>query len=307
MANRVAYRRIIDELLERMRSFSTDSCPDNITDVTLRTESIYNILFALYSWRELKHLSTEACQAMLDFLRQVVDILLRNNYHNDACYGIMDTRVVDLLTFFSTSFDAHIFKPWIQANFQKLIPLGLIGTGQSIHAMFDASYRSYCDSAYHSVPNPELVRLLVEFGRRDANERDLDGKTPLRILSEWIFIHHASQISPMYTHGDLTDLETIAQILLDNGAHMDMVCSKGQEAAQYLSRLWPRFSFYKTLQCLASSAILKNNLPYKHLPKNMVRIVELHIKPEMRKHPEDKLKLSNGKQRYIEDLLALGL
>ena len=137
-----------------------------------------------------------------------------------------------------------------------------------------------CSSLLHIAANihfEPLVRLLVEEGKMDVNVVNSLAATPLHELANTIRYR-------LFCQKELTqDMERVAELLITNGAHFDLVDDEGMDAYSVLSSAFPRLSSYVNLKCLAANAILKHSATReryeKVLPSEMITFVEAHKRP----------------------------
>ena len=112
-----------------------------------------------------------------------------------------------------------------------------------------------------------LMRLLVEHGKIDMNVETNKKSTPLHLLSK-----HASWLDQ-----PTEDMIKVAELLIDNGAHMDSVDITGKEASHAFSKYFPQWSFNFNLKCLAARAVLKHGVKYEHIKnKTLLTFIESH-------------------------------
>ena len=116
-------------------------------------------------------------------------------------------------------------------------------------------------------PREPLMRLLVEHGKIDMNVETNNKSTPLHLLS-----NHASKLNQ-----PTKEMIKIAELLIDNGAHMDSVDFTGKEASHAFSKKFPQWSFNFNLQCLAARAVLKHRVKYEGVaPKKLIPLIQSH-------------------------------
>ena len=118
------------------------------------------------------------------------------------------------------------------------------------------------------LPSEPLVRLLVEECKVDVNIENDAGQTPLHWLSH-IFCNQQESIM------------RIAELLINNGAHMDVVDHEGKEASGYLSARHPQWAFNFSLKCLAARAVLRHGVRYdeyegRNMPSEMKKFITAH-------------------------------
>ena len=129
------------------------------------------------------------------------------------------------------------------------------------------------------LPREPLVRLLVEEAKMDVNIVNSKRETPLHLLSRNAYFMEKEQIHIMSTE----DMMKLAEILINNGAHMDMV-NLGMEASWYFSKKFPQFAFNTNLKCLAAKAILRHGIKYeKYAPKKRFPSLN-HTNLDINKH-----------------------
>ena len=139
-----------------------------------------------------------------------------------------------------------------------------------------------CEGVSRCFPILPLVQMLVEEGKMDVNVENNAGRTPLHLLSgvvanvTWM----AQEVSE--------DIKSVAELLINNGAHMDSVDERGREASAGLAKAFPQFSFNANLKCLAAKALIKHGVNLERFkPATLVPFIQSHIprrgKPVQRK------------------------
>ena len=114
-----------------------------------------------------------------------------------------------------------------------------------------------------------IMRLLIEGCKMDVNVENICRETPLHWLS--------SDVSLLPRRQPTEEMMNIAELLIDNGAHMDSVDICGKEASSTLSQKFPKWSFNVNLKCLAARAILKHGVKYKKVVADTeVDFIESH-------------------------------
>ena len=120
----------------------------------------------------------------------------------------------------------------------------------------------------------EIVRLFVEECRMDVNVENNYRQTPLHLLCRYLSCLLIAQQKPTQ------DMERTAELLIENGAHIDAVDVYGTDASRVLSRTFSRWYFNVTLKCLAAKAILKHGIRYEKcvpsLPAEIITIIKTH-------------------------------
>jgi len=125
-----------------------------------------------------------------------------------------------------------------------------------------SSQNLFEDPKFAFFPSVEVTKLLVECGAK-INALNVHANTPL---------HTASQ--PQNYR------QEIVETLLEHGAHIDARNSKGQRPLDMLKlisdcKINPLQ--YLTLRCLAASAIVRHQLPYKQeIPTILEEFIEAH-------------------------------
>ena len=118
-----------------------------------------------------------------------------------------------------------------------------------------------------------VVELLLECGA-NVNAVDDDHNTALHLCSK------AIRNSGTQKHHDL--MKGIAELLLKNGAHVDMVNLSGNSAAEILTSSligWNVLDFV-SLKCLAARVVMECNIPYAgHIPASLESFVQIHGTP----------------------------
>ena len=159
-------------------------------------------------------------------------------------------------------------KAWIRENFSELVTLKT-NTGSSI-----LHHMTNMDRSIGRFPIVPLVRLLVEDCKMDVNVEDNRRATPLHWLSS-----SAARHVDLCRRKPTKDMIRIAELLIDNGAHMDSVDNKGKEASCFFSKTFPKWSFNFSLKCLAARALLKHGVRYElqlDMPATVITFIESH-------------------------------
>jgi Fem-1 family protein b len=114
-------------------------------------------------------------------------------------------------------------------------------------------------------PSPSVVKLLVECGSK-INADNQTGSTPL---------HTASMIENFN--------QEIVEILLDNGAHIDIRNTASDRPVDMLKKIpdGARTKInplhYTTLKCLAARAVANHGVPYKEeIPSMLEEFIQAH-------------------------------
>ena len=155
---------------------------------------------------------------------------------------------------------------WVKEHMSKLKSLRMPNTEDSI--LHRAMPFHNAGSTLRIEP---IVRLLVEQGKMDVNVENSDKETPFHILSLT-----ASDTPPT------EDMVNVAELLIDNGAHMDSLDKSGNEASHAFSRLFPKWSFNFNLKCLAARAIIKHGVQYENIaPKTQLAFIKSHKRPRL--------------------------
>ena len=150
---------------------------------------------------------------------------------------------------------------WIKENMSELLSL-------STHTG---------DSMLHLIPTIEvgpfdfkpMLRMLVTEGKMDVNVVNKFRQTPLHLLSRRLHFLLSFHLRTEKILG-------VAELLIDNGAHMDAVDNIGMEASYYLSQRFPKWAFNFSLKCLAARAILKHGVRYEKMPDMLEAFIQSH-------------------------------
>ena len=117
------------------------------------------------------------------------------------------------------------------------------------------------------------MELLLECGA-DVNDVDDENNTALHLCSEAILDSRTED------HHDL--MKRIAENLLKNGAHVDMVNMVGNRAVDNLtySLIEMNMLDFVSLRCLAARAVMKYKIPYVgSIPASLESFVQIHGTP----------------------------
>ena len=160
-------------------------------------------------------------------------------------------------------------KTWIKEHSPELKALRS-PTGESL---LHLAARRICTGLFRS-PSKLFVKLLVEEGQMDVNVVNANRDTPLHYLSTKF---HFKKDKDIKTSNRTADIIEVCEILINNGAHMDVKNNKGYEASSALSPYFPQWAFNFGLKCLAARAILMHGVRYKKsLPAELISFVEVH-------------------------------
>ena len=194
---------------------------------------------------------------------------------------------------------AHLFIAWIKDNAQAIRSFVLFGDSflhQVIHLQQIFHPVIYANTEYPPPPDVPLLKLLLEvYGPvYGANVTNKYKQTPLHLISEQVW----RSVQGWRTLNNPTVWENAVQILIDHGAHLDLVCYKGVEAGHGLARRWPRFNFVKGLKCTSARAIVDSRIKYNSevIPKAMCEYVQLH---EGRRRSEKEIYNSRDRMRVL--------
>ena len=152
-------------------------------------------------------------------------------------------------------------------------------------SIFPNRYISLYKESILPFPCIAVVELLLECG---ANVNDVDGEhnTALHLCSKAIrnlvMKQHHDSINITATllskqHRDL--MKRIAELLLKNGAHVDMVNKDGHKAVDSLTSSWLDINMldFVNLRCLAARVVMQYKIPYVgHIPALLESFVQMH-------------------------------
>ena len=190
------------------------------------------------------------------------------------CKSFQSDSLLDLLVYLSVFLLASNKKQesevWIREHLSELA---------SLRNTYGTSILHKCMNywMYDNLPKEPLVRLLVEEGKMDVNVVNTAlRETPLHFLSRGLCF--AEVIHGQFkTFKGKEDMMNIAEILINNGAHMDAVDKFGREASHVFSQRCPQWSFNVSLKCLAARALVKHGVRYeKHAPALLIPFIESH-------------------------------
>ena len=181
-----------------------------------------------------------------------------------TCIGLLLELIVVLLT----SNKKHECKTWMREHLSELKSLRDYSGASILHLALIIPIDDYS-----RVP---IVRELVEECKMDVNVENNNRQTPLRLLSLKVLYHKFGQKHSI----PLEDMRSIAELFINNGAHMDAVDVYGKEASYLLDHLFPEWSFNFSLKCLAARAILKHGVKYETnervVPEALVKFIKSH-------------------------------
>ena len=196
--------------------------------------------------------------------------------------------MVSLNVFLLASNKKQQCEVWIREHFSELVSVRS-GKGDSIlhECMEQIQWILMKDL---NLPMEPFVRLLVEEGKMDVNVVNTQrSETPLHLLSV-ITSYMDLNESILYPKMPTEDMMKIAEILINNGAHMDAVDASGREASWYFSQRFPRWSFNVSLKCLAAKALLKHGVRYEiRAHATVIPFIESHKPKESEDFSDDEL------------------
>ena len=177
--------------------------------------------------------------------------------------GYMDT-LIQLVVVALASNKKTPCEVWINEHLSELVSLRNNVGCSILHAALSINVGYF--------PVAPIVRVCVEEGKMDVNDGNIYRETPLHLLS------YSARLQYRYRNRKPTeDMMRIAELLINNGAHMDAVDILGHEASSFFSKRFPQWSFNFTLKCLAARAILKHGIRYeKYAPKTIIPFIESH-------------------------------
>ena len=165
---------------------------------------------------------------------------------------------------------------WIRDHLSEL---------ESVRCTFGTSILHKCMN-FGRFPTERLVRVLVEEGKMDVNIENTRRETPLHWLSTRLY--NAERDKGQKTPTE--DLMNNAEILINNGAHMDAEDHLGRQASRFFSQRFPQWSFNVSLKCLAAKALLKHGVRYEMCaPKVMIPFIESHKPKDSEEFSDKKL------------------
>ena len=132
-----------------------------------------------------------------------------------------------------------------------------------------------------------IIRLFVERLKMDVNVKNIMRQTPLHVLSNNVRDLLKKQKKPT------DEMMQIAELLIDNGAHMDAMDTNGLEASSVFSKMVPKWSFNSSLKCLAAKAVLKHGIKFDRLPPQLATFVLSHKPGYIPVKSKDKNKKKN--------------
>ena len=181
---------------------------------------------------------------------------------------------------------AGVFEAWIKENADKIRSFVLFGDSFLHQAIFCHVHFQglMIDGRLYYHTNGSL-KLLLEVC--DVNARNKCNKTPLHYISELVY----DSFQGWWNHYDLQlanlnmaayDLHVanwsmVADILINHGAHLDILSDKGVPAVYGLSKKWRKtYNKVPSIKCLATRVIVKHGVEYNKLPQLLQEYVKLH-------------------------------
>ena len=158
---------------------------------------------------------------------------------------------------------------WMRAHMSELKSLRSIKADSILHLIITINDGD--------LPQEPIVRMLVEEGKMDVNVTNVYRQTPLHWLSSFFLT---------VAKGRHQNIIRLAELLINNGAHMDAVDVNGKEASHGFAKGFPQWSFNVNLKCLAARAVIKYGYE-KFVPKTLIPFIQSH-KPDDRKDSKAK-------------------
>lgn len=158
-------------------------------------------------------------------------------------------------------------------NVHRLIHSGkLASNGKTLlHLAADNKISTVQDEFYSNFPSVKVIELLIQCGC-DVNAVDNDGNTVLHVCGEGL-----NQLLTQQKYKDT--MGQIVHVLLEHGAHIDLVNKKGINVGVMLQNRVPnvRIIDHITLKCLAARVVKRSNIPYiGEVPVTLVPFIKLH-------------------------------
>ena len=179
-------------------------------------------------------------------------------FRRSGCIKVILQLIVVLLT----SNKRPECEAWITEHSVELMSLTADRGNSILHLALDISVNSF--------PRAPFVRMLVKGFKIDVNVQNVRRETPLHLLSKKIQSLVQNKLPS-------DDIMGVAELLINNGAHMDAVDVNGQEASHAFSRKFPQWSFNFKLSCLAARAIVKHGVRSdRKLPATIVSLIQSH-------------------------------
>ena len=242
----------------------------------------------------------EAVVEILNFF--LVQYKSRDPYMFRYCRSMCITLILQLIVVLLESNRQAECEAWIGEHFSELTAVKLTDGASILHLALIINVGS--------ISRQPIVKLLVEKCKINVNVEDDERQTPLHWLSDIVVDDFKNEPTE--------EVIRVAEILIDNDAHMDATDVGGRQASRTFSRLFPRWRLNSSLKCLAAKAILEHELKYETIvPKQMVPFIQSHkqhpiLKRRLplsssnidqapkRKRIEAHVKTGNGSQpRYI--------
>ena len=274
----VMFRRRIASLAPR-RPWSKDGLIRNCTG------EINTSLFPHLGRRE------QSCQNITDeqikvAMEMMNFLLLKGSSCEDSTF--LTTILPKLIVFLLVSNKKRECEVWLREHMSELESLKYDENESILHKVLNMR---------PVLPIEPTVRFFVEQGKMDVNVENIRRQTPLHLISARVY-----RLSYL-TKEDLR----MAEIMKDNGAHMDAVDVNGSEASSFLKR-FPQWSFNVSLKCLAARAVLKHGISYEkcadlipfiesHKPGQLSQLCDNDDKKNQRKRKNDNPKKQPRKKK----------
>ena len=184
--------------------------------------------------------------------------------------------LVSLNVFLLASNKKEQCEVWIREHFSELVSVRSARGDSILHECMNEIEWMLINKLNLSME--PLVRLLVKEGKMDVNVVNTERReTPLHMLSTRLC--HMERKRKLYPKMPTEDIMKIAEILRNNGAHMDAVDASGREASHFFSQRIPLWSFNVNLKCLAAKTLLKHGVTFEdvtRVPKTLIPFIKSH-------------------------------
>ena len=244
---------------------------DMLARITSRTRNALissctvDVARSLFRWDQnlnpYQNITNEQCM----FLMEMMNLLLVHSmsFEGETRTCVFIKLLVQLLMFLLSSNKKLECEHWIREHMSELISIRTYFGNSILHTALDERVGRF------RLPREPIVRLLVEAGKMDVNVENRWRETPLHFHSDMNSRDQEPRVKQ--------DTIKVAELLIENGAHMDSRNVHGVEASWLFSDKYPCWSFNFNLKCLAAKAILKHGISYEeYVADDMIPFIETH-------------------------------
>ena len=208
--------------------------------------------------------------------------------------------LVKVLNFALLNDEDDLFVTWIEKNFRALQTYCAFGESM-LHTAVRSQFNGDPCLKDPSPIFPSLPLLKVLVTKVEVNWKSASKETPLHLISQRLWeVRNPACNTGTADESKLEVLRSMARLLVDHGASLEVECDRGIQAGYGLASMWPEFRVtVPTLQTLVARYVVANRVPHDgNLPQNVLHLLKLHDGAK-----KSKEQMSELRQRRYEDKL----